>query len=1750
MPGFSRIKKLSILVNLLLILLIFTVCDDMPMGMGNSIDFSAPGIRIQSIVLPDGEEIPVEDEDNKFYVGPGILVGPGFYLKGIAWDNVSVEKIVVEEDNSDESFTSKASPWDKARIGARNAKGIQNWTISLDGIEPGERNLTITVYDQASINGLMNIGPETVKQLTLLIDVDPPFIESVKIERSPGILIDLLSRVKLEGMDPNEFDNIDYFQNETFKIRAQIFHDYSLSDVTLNFLDEDGVLVFDEGMQRTGNSRLHTPEWVLTPDLFHGIHDKYKSGRHYFKVTITARATAGHTNDEENKTNHLFNLCWYPEADFPRVEVEGHMISGTIERKQEIYPTKDGYIPVRIFDDDNVTEAYAAIVKKDIWDNQFLDTDDNEKIHLLKEHYARNILTNDGIVWTELDRTSRNSVLSVKSGNERGYYKLVVVARDEGDTDVWTCALFDARIKEVGEPIISVFTPQDNQSPAFSGDRQFTMSGRVLNIDPVDFLKVAWVTTNAAELNGWKTAKEQEDAVKIALINHSGGNDEYPVNGIKIWNIPLEEPTTEEGLDRFLIQNFSKVFNIFDDFYLTPADRLLNQPENEIKYFMLYTQGKAEDSDAKAPDEFIVIRALPFRAAPAIVLIKPDKGTDTHNLSAISGVSADYNMSFRVNAALPLTYVRMKLNDENEYFTPTNEGVIQIDGIDWDVFSTIVTNPTLDFTLRIEVEDELGNDAQVDVMIQVKSPPSFERFTSPHAANTTFSTNPGNREVTIQAVFNGPLNDVTGTPRLLLGNITNSGSPAIRYADYVTGRGSSTLSFVYTVQNGDTTRNGSNFDLDSFNNITVTGLNTAGGAINAYNLSAIGSTVTEIHEKPLRVDGVAPVISSITFIPKGPYAPWLKAGEELQVEVATNKALRVMGDPKLMLPFTSGTKYASFQGYKSGSGNKIMNFTYFIEEGDNTEIDTYAYNTSFNDASDITDTIGAAGNVLSLTGSTGTNTAANIRVDTIRPATLYLTQTSDPGELTFRTYSITNQTGGTPPVEIYTGTPARATVQYTLDGGASPWTDIPSPPYTGITANAPTGGGTQTFTIMAQQIDRAGNISELPDPITFQLGDTCDLVAVICDNPDGAYPKEQTLSFKLIFNGRIATGSTASMVIRDRSATATTKTINFTYTDSFTMTGTWLINEDIRMIPVEIVSINITGVTKESGGAVTTSTAAINTIRATYNDNRNVRVMAIAPTITAINGTAVTAAGNTSATATVLAPSTVTGITGESVLTLTLSHAVWPERGRIVIRPASGWHIPPVLSNEGYARVASAYSGTTIYPDNYDRTTQGLRNTAGVYTGEPDTATKYVLKFDRNLDTGDNTAAVRTALEEAKYLWQEIEVVSTSQVGTISGGTNMATWDFDSIDQEEGTATLRIKLDNLPAEWSQDGKLPAGRLWKIEIIGNGTNGSGAFRDEAGNELAQFGVGTDFLFWSQTVATPVIRVERVTNNRAHNGINPNNYPAAILQTGVRYRIDSETPGASIYYNTWNRGNAAANNSTNINNLRGIGTYGAARITTGTMPNQNGTDDPYIANPSSTDNISNSAITDATTGELTGITITTSGTTNQYNFTHTGTEATSFAWMDDNDMYTARKDYIASIATRSNLSNSARGYEGVFKTLIVYRNVGTTLGARFLKTEATTTLNGPVTIAGFPMTYNDMSGAGSKNLYRNGDANTADWIFISWEIVVDFWHVAMAVPRDPPNSSFTVGEDVWQAFNSDWYRHNYRKYGNWGLRVGNR
>ena len=201
---------------------------------------------------------------------------------------------------------------------------------------------------------------------------------------------------------------------------------------------------------------------------------------------------------------------------------------------------------------------------------------------------------------------------------------------------------------------------------------------------------------------------------------------------------------------------------------------------------------------------------------------------------------------------------------------------------------------------------------------------------------------------------------VSGTPQLTL----NDGGTAT----YVSGSGTSALTFTYTVAAGQNTPD-----------LMVTAVNLNGGTIqdgagNAANLSLTGLT-----QGSPQIDTTPPTVSSVAAT-AGDYI----AGNTLTLTLAMSENVTVTGKPTLTLN-DGGTA-----SYVSGSGTNTLTFSYAVASGQNTPaLQVTAVNGTIADL---------AGNALSISNLPETFTGVVINTTTT-PAVSSVVESPASGDL-------------------------------------------------------------------------------------------------------------------------------------------------------------------------------------------------------------------------------------------------------------------------------------------------------------------------------------------------------------------------------------------------------------------------------------------------------------------------------------------------------------------------------------------------------------------------------------------------------------------------------------------------------------------------------------------------------------------------------------------------------------------------------
>ena len=294
------------------------------------------------------------------------------------------------------------------------------------------------------------------------------------------------------------------------------------------------------------------------------------------------------------------------------------------------------------------------------------------------------------------------------------------------------------------------------------------------------------------------------------------------------------------------------------------------------------------------------------------------------------------------------------------------------------------------------------------------TPPTVTNVTSTKA-NGTY---PIGEVIDITVTFDETV-AVTGTPQLTL----ETGATD-RTVNYLSGSGTATLTFRYTVQAGDTSA-----DLD-YTSTTALALN--GGTIKDLNnnnatltLASPGAAGSLGANKALLIVGTAPTVTNVTSTKADGTYP---VGEVIDVTVTFDETVTVTGTPQLTLETGATDRVVNFL---SGSGTTTLTFRYTVQAGDTSSDLDYTATTALGlNGGTIQD---GAGNNATLTlaapgaaGSLGANKA--LVIDTPGPAVTNVTSTKADGSYgvgevidVMVTFSETVTVTGTPQLTLETG---------------------------------------------------------------------------------------------------------------------------------------------------------------------------------------------------------------------------------------------------------------------------------------------------------------------------------------------------------------------------------------------------------------------------------------------------------------------------------------------------------------------------------------------------------------------------------------------------------------------------------------------------------------------------------------------------------------------------------------------------------
>ena len=251
--------------------------------------------------------------------------------------------------------------------------------------------------------------------------------------------------------------------------------------------------------------------------------------------------------------------------------------------------------------------------------------------------------------------------------------------------------------------------------------------------------------------------------------------------------------------------------------------------------------------------------------------------------------------------------------------------------------------------------------------------------------------------ITITIGFSEAVN-VTGTPMLALN--TTGGLAGI--ASYMTGTGTSTLSFKYTVAAG---QSANPLDAASTAALTLNGGSIVDTVTNDPNPAVLtvatgsGTAGALANAKNIVIDAVAPTVTGISSTnANGTYG----TGAVITITIGFSAAVNVTGTPTLALNTTGGP--AGSASYMTGTGTSTLSFKYTVAAGQSANpLDAASTAALTLNGGSIDDTVTNDPNPAVLTVATGSGTtgalanAKNIVIDAVAPTVTGISSTNANG---------------------------------------------------------------------------------------------------------------------------------------------------------------------------------------------------------------------------------------------------------------------------------------------------------------------------------------------------------------------------------------------------------------------------------------------------------------------------------------------------------------------------------------------------------------------------------------------------------------------------------------------------------------------------------------------------------------------------------------------------------------------------------
>ncbi len=314
--------------------------------------------------------------------------------------------------------------------------------------------------------------------------------------------------------------------------------------------------------------------------------------------------------------------------------------------------------------------------------------------------------------------------------------------------------------------------------------------------------------------------------------------------------------------------------------------------------------------------------------APSGSITAPNDGAfvsttpPTFTVSASDTLSGVASVQFQYKLSTAGTYTNLNTDTSSPY------------AADWGV---VTLTDGSSYNLRAVITDTAGNTNTLTA-ITITCDANVPTVDSVSSSTANGSYNAGDT-IAVTVAFSKTVYVVTtgGTPYITL----ETGSTD-RNASYASGSGSSTLTFNYTVQAGDTS---SDLDYVAITSLALNGgtIKTVSGMDATLTLPAPGATGSLGANKAIVIDTTAPTISNVSSSSaNGSY----KLADIIPINITFSEAVNVVttgGTPTITLNSVSGGRSVT---YSSGTGTNTLTFNYTVQSTDSSSDLDYLATTS------------------------------------------------------------------------------------------------------------------------------------------------------------------------------------------------------------------------------------------------------------------------------------------------------------------------------------------------------------------------------------------------------------------------------------------------------------------------------------------------------------------------------------------------------------------------------------------------------------------------------------------------------------------------------------------------------------------------------------------------------------------------------------------------------------------------------------